>query len=300
MPNANIQTKILITGGKGQLGQCIKTVLENTKPSLSAIWVDADEMDISSKTSVESFFKKHPDISHCINAAAYTAVDKAEEEEDLAYKVNVLGVENLVEFCQKLDIQLIHISTDFVFGGKNHKAYKEDEQIFPLNIYGKTKSDGEEVVLDNLPSGIVVRTSWLYSQFGKNFVKTMIRLGKEKGNLGVVADQIGTPTYGEDLANFLLKIVEKTIDKAHKLGGVYHFSNEGVASWYDFAHAIFDIYGISVQLRPLKTQEYPTPAQRPHFSVLDKSKAKETFGIEIRHWRDALTDCIKKLKNLEE
>jgi dTDP-4-dehydrorhamnose reductase len=294
-----IQTQILITGGKGQLGQSIKSVLENSKRSISAIWVDADEMDITKKESIKKFLEKYPSITHCINAAAYTAVDKAEEEEDLAYQVNVLGVENLVDVCQESDIQLIHISTDFVFGGKTHKAYKEDEQVFPLNIYGKTKSDGEQAILDNLPSGIVVRTSWLYSQFGKNFAKTMIRLGKEKGNLGVIVDQIGTPTYAEDLATFLLTIVEKTTEKNHNLGGLYHFSNEGVASWYDFAHAIFDVYGIEVKLRPLKTNEYPTPAKRPHFSVLDKSKAKETFGIEIRHWRDALKECIQKLKHLE-
>ncbi|MCS6833910.1 MAG: NAD(P)-dependent oxidoreductase, partial [Flammeovirgaceae bacterium] len=175
------------------------------------------------------------------------------------------------------------------------KPYQEEEQVFPINIYGKTKWEGEEAVLENCPTSIIVRTSWLYSEYGKNFVKTMLRLGKEKGSVGVIAEQYGTPTYGADLAKFLLLIVEKTLS-THSLQGIYHFSNEGAASWYDFAHAIFDLANLPVDLRPLKTSEYPTPAKRPSFSVLDKTKVKNTFGIRIRHWQDALKECIAALK----
>lgn len=285
---------ILVTGSNGQLGQSLKRILTESPVPPSVVWADKQQLDISQKEQVEAFFTENQ-FTHCINAAAYTAVDKAEEEEDLAYQVNTLGAENIAESCQKHHVQLIHLSTDFVFGGKVNKPYEEDEQVFPVNIYGKTKWEGEEAVQENCPNSLIVRTSWLYSEFGKNFVKTMIRLGKEKGKVGVIAEQYGTPTYAIDLARFLWLLVEKTT-AAHALQGVYHFSNEGAASWYDFAHAIFEYAELSVDLRPLKVSEYPTPAKRPCFSVLDKTKAKNTFDLKIRHWRDALKECVARLK----
>ncbi|MEN7546665.1 dTDP-4-dehydrorhamnose reductase [Rapidithrix thailandica] len=282
---------ILVTGAHGQLGEEIKRHCQ--KEGRVLVFTDHTDLDITDVRAINSFFEKYT-FDCCINAAAYTAVDKAEEDVEKAFLVNAKAPEALAGICKEYDCQLIHISTDFVFDGKTSVPYQEEDATAPLSVYGKSKREGEQAVMATHPGAWIFRTSWLYSTQGSNFVKTMLRLGKEKEQLGVIADQIGTPTYAKDLALLLDRALDISKEEGVP-GGVYHFSNEGVASWYDFAHAIFEYSGTKVQLLPINTLQYPTPATRPNYSVMDKTKVKETFRISIRHWREALNECINQL-----
>jgi dTDP-4-dehydrorhamnose reductase len=280
---------IVVFGASGQLGQCLKSVAE--AQGITAIYFPAEsEADILNKDAIKQIFDTYKP-AWCINCAAYTAVDKAEGDIDLARKINKTGVENLSTLCLEYNSVLIHTSTDFVFKGDKPVPLNESDIAEPVNMYGLTKLEGEIAVTDNLEKYYIVRTSWLYSEYGNNFVKTMLKLGGERNELKIIADQIGTPTYAMDLADCILQIISAK-DKTY---GTYHYSNEGVASWYDFAKAIFDISGAKVKVLPIKTSEYPLPAVRPAYSVMDKTKIKQTFGIEIRYWRDSLITCISKL-----
>lgn len=280
---------ILVTGGKGQLATCIKDVTKDIN-DLNFIYVDLDQLDITDLNEVNTFFLNN-EFSYCINCAAYTAVDNAETNKDIAEKVNVLGARNLANACKSNQSVLIHISTDFVFDGLQTDFYTEEDKENPLSIYGLTKLQGEIAIAESLKEHFILRTSWLYSEYGQNFLKTMLRLGAERDSLGVVVDQIGTPTYAKDLALIVLKIIVK--DKADF--GTYHYSNEGVASWYDFAKAIFEESNMLVKLNPIKSDAYPTPAVRPKFSVMDKSKIKSVWSLEIPYWRDSLKECLLKM-----
>ncbi|MFS4455326.1 dTDP-4-dehydrorhamnose reductase [Maribacter sp. 2304DJ31-5] len=282
--------KILVTGGNGQLATCIKDMAIGLN-GYGFIYVDLDELDITKQAEVNSFFESE-NISFCVNCAAYTAVDKAETEREIAVSVNETGAQNLAKACNKYDAGLIQISTDFVFDGKKSSPYIEEDSTKPLGVYGLTKLKGEQEVVRFLPNSFIIRTSWLYSEHGQNFLKTMLRLGSERDNLNVVADQIGTPTYAGDLAQIILKII--TEDRTEY--GIYHYSNEGVASWYDFTKAIFRLEQIDCRVNPIRTDAYPTPAKRPAFSVMDKAKIKKEMDIEIPHWRDSLMKCLQKAR----
>jgi dTDP-4-dehydrorhamnose reductase len=280
---------ILVTGAKGQLGSELKK-LHHSLEKYHFFFADFEELDITDEEVVRDFFRYNK-ISHCINCAAYTAVDKAENEAYKAEVLNAKAVRLLTEQCAEQNATLIHISTDYVFDGKNYTPYTEVDVANPINVYGKTKFLGEQMALSKNPKTIVIRTSWLYSTFGNNFVKTMLRLAETTPSISVVADQVGTPTYAEDLARAILQIINTSLPHF----GIYHYSNEGVASWYDFAHAIFQIKKLSINLIPIKTEAYPTPAKRPAYSILDKSKIKQTFRLTIPHWRESLEKCLKSL-----
>ena len=280
---------IVVFGASGQLGQCLKSVAE--VQGITAIYFPAEsEADILNKDAIKQIFDTYKP-AWCINCAAYTAVDKAEGDIDLARKINKIGVENLSILCLEYNVVLIHTSTDFVFKGDKSAPLNESDVAEPINVYGLTKLEGEQAVTKSLEKYYILRTSWLYSEYGNNFVKTMLKLGGERAELKIIADQIGTPTYAMDLADCILQIIS-TKDKVY---GTYHYSNEGVASWYDFAKAIFDISEAKVKVLPIKTSEYPLPAVRPSYSVMDKTKIKQVFGIEIPYWRDSLITCISKL-----
>ncbi len=280
---------ILVTGANGQLGSAIKDNVHGVV-NCNIYFTDVEELDISkSKEIIDYLLEK--DIDVVINCAAYTAVDRAEEDSDRAQLVNATAVNSIVKACEIAKARLIHVSTDYVFNGEQYKPLTEDMVVRPLGVYGITKREGEEYVLNSQIESIIIRTSWLYSSYGNNFVKTMMRLGKEKEELGVIFDQVGTPTYADDLAVFILQIINNQ-KKLDEFGKVYHFSNEGVASWYDFAIAIMEISKIDCKVKPLRTEDYPTPAKRPHYSIMDKSKTKKTFNVEIPYWRDSLKKCI--------
>ncbi|MDO8952616.1 MAG: dTDP-4-dehydrorhamnose reductase [Draconibacterium sp.] len=286
--------KILITGAYGQLGNEIK-VLSVTFPDWQFLFTDVDALDITNESALEIWFQNNkPD--YIINCAAYTAVDKAETDSETAEKVNSLAPKLLAKFSKKFDTKLIHISTDYVFDGESFTPYSEEAEVNPKSVYGESKLKGEQNCFEENSDTIVIRTSWLYSTFGNNFVKTMLRLGKERGQLNVVFDQVGTPTYAADLANALLSIIQISERQPEKfVPGIYHYSNEGVASWYDFAKAVFEISDVKCIVLPVRSVEFPTPAKRPNFSVLDKLKIKNVFGVIIPYWRDSLKDCIQKL-----
>ena len=286
--------KILITGAYGQLGNELN-VLSNQYPEWQFLFTDADTLDITDENAVELFFQTHlPGV--VINCAAYTAVDKAETDTETAWKINALAPGILARAAKKTDSKLIHISTDYVFDGTACQPLTETVDVNSTGVYGKTKLEGEQNCRSENPETLIIRTSWLYSSFGNNFVKTMLRIGKEKVRLNVVFDQIGTPTFAADLASAILSIIKKSEEKPEKfVPGIYHYSNEGVASWYDFAQAIFEIANINCQISPVRTVDFPTPARRPAFSVLDKSKIKNTFGIKIPYWRESLITCMEKL-----
>ena len=282
--------KILVTGVKGQLGYDVVKELE--KRGHTAIGTDVDNMDITDANATRTFIKE-AGADAVIHCAAYTAVDLAEDNVELCNRINVDGTRNIAEVCKELDIKMIYISTDYVFDGCGHRPYLEDDPTNPQTVYGRTKLEGEEAVIRTCAGSMVVRTAWLYSTFGNNFVKTMLRLGKERETLGVVFDQVGSPTYARDLAAFILTAIDRGI-----VPGVYHYTNEGVCSWYDFTRAIHRIAGIEekdCKVRPILTEEYPVPAPRPHFSVLDKQKVKNTYGIDIPWWEDSLKECLKEL-----
>ena len=286
--------KILVTGAYGQLGNEIK-VLETRFSGWKFLFTDIDTLDICDEIAVNKYLiQNKPD--YIINCAAYTAVDKAENDFETAKKVNELAPKILAKYSKIISTKFIHISTDYVFDGETFTPYTEEEDVNPKSVYGETKLNGERNSIEENSQTIIIRTSWLYSSFGNNFVKTMFRLGNERDKLNVVFDQVGSPTYAADLANSILEIisvVEKNPEKF--VPGIYHFSNEGVASWFDFANAIFEISAIKCNVSPVRSDEFPTPAKRPNFSVLDKSKIKNSFGIEIPYWRDSLKICIQKL-----
>ena len=282
---------ILVTGCNGQLGNEIQ-LLEREYPQHQWYNTDVQELDITDVKAIRQFVLEHQ-IDGIINCAAYTAVDKAEEQEELCTKLNAEAPAYLASAVGSRGGWMIQISTDYVFDGTSHVPYVEDDDTCPNSVYGRTKLVGELNVQKLCEKSMIIRTAWLYSTFGNNFVKTMIRLGKERSELGVIFDQIGTPTYAHDLAHVIMTVVRKGI-----VPGVYHFTNEGVISWYDFAKAIHRIAGIKTcHVRPLHTAEYPTPARRPHYSVLDKTKIKKVYGIEIPYWEESLRDCIEKLKS---
>ena len=281
--------KILITGCNGQLGNEMQ-LLEKENPQHTYFNTDVAELDITDQKAIEMFVSENA-IDGIVNCAAYTAVDKAEENQDLCMKLNATAPDYLAQAIEKRDGWMIQISTDYVFDGTNHKPYTEADSVCPNSTYGRTKLAGEQAVMAGCKKSMIIRTAWLYSTFGNNFVKTMIRLGKEKPELGVIFDQIGTPTYARDLAVAIFAAINQGI-----VPGIYHFSNEGVISWYDFTKAIHRIAGITTcRVRPLHTEEYPTPANRPHYSVLDKTKIKQTYGIEIPYWEESLVECVKLL-----
>lgn len=278
---------ILVTGANGQLGNEMRVVAVEQK-QLAYYFTDVAELDICNEQAVEHFVAERA-IDCIVNCAAYTNVNKAEEDAVLCDKLNHLAPANLARVAAKYRIGLVHVSTDYVFNGEHHVPYREDDATCPNSVYGTTKLAGEEAIRTIHPEAVIIRTAWLYSSFGNNFVKTMLRLGKEREELGVVFDQIGTPTYARDLARAIQHIIGSDV-----VPGIYHYSNEGVCSWYDFTKAIFDLAGISTCcLKPLHTDEYPTLAARPHYSVLDKTKIKQTYGVEVPHWIDSLRECMK-------
>jgi len=284
-------SNIVVFGASGQLGQCFKN-LANKERIENIYFPTEDEANILDNDALKKTFQTYKP-SYSINCAAYTAVDKAEDEPEIALKINKTGVESLSRFCAANQSTLIHISTDFVFKGDVSTPRNEESATVPLNVYGHSKLQGEQVVEALLQKYFIIRTGWLYSEYGNNFVKTMLRLGTERDELKVIADQAGTPTYGMDLAACIMRII-KTGNEAY---GVYHYSNEGIASWYDFAKAIFEISETPVKVFPVKTEEYVTKAIRPAYSVMDKSKIKKTLNTEIPYWRDSLMSCINNLKS---
>lgn len=279
---------ILVTGANGQLGSEIRALHANYPYNF--FFTDKTELDITDKNAAEEFIER-TGVDTIINCAAYTAVDKAETDKENTDRINHLAVKNLAEISKKRDIQLIHISTDYVFDGKNYKPYNEDDTPNPNGIYGKTKLEGEKAMMQiNPKDSVIIRTSWVYSSYGTNFVKTMLRLGKEKESLGVIFDQVGTPTYARDLAKAVLEILPNI--KNEKVE-IYNYSNEGVLSWYDFAKEIMRMAKLNCKIDPIETKEYPTPAERPHYSLLNKSKIKKEFDITIPFWKDSLDECLK-------
>lgn len=278
--------KILITGANGQLGSELRKVLDPAFPA-QVIYTDVAQLDLTDAKAVESFVLNN-DITHIVNCAAYTAVDRAEEEKMLCASINTDAVKNLALAADKNGAKIIHISTDYVFDGTNHRPYKEADKVNPISQYGTSKRKGETALLALSPEAIIIRTAWLYSSMGNNFVRTMLRLAENNKEIRVISDQIGTPTYARDLAVAILSILQ-----SHQwVPGVYHYTNEGAASWYDFAKAIFRIAGKSVKVVPIPTEDYPTPAARPFYSILDKSRIKATYGIEIPHWEESLAECL--------
>lgn len=280
---------ILVTGCNGQLGNEIQ-LLEKGNGKHVFFNTDVNELDITDENAINAFVDAN-NIDGIINCAAYTAVDKAESNEALCHTLNATAPGYLAAAMGKRGGWMVQVSTDYVFDGTKHTPYSETDPTCPDSVYGRTKLEGEQLVRQHCERALIVRTAWLYSIFGNNFVKTMIRLGKEKTKLGVIFDQIGTPTYARDLAVAIMTAMEKGI-----IPGIYHFSNEGVTSWYDFTKAIHRIVGISgCHVRPIHTEEYPTPARRPHYSVLDKTKIKATYNIEVPYWEESLAECISKL-----
>lgn len=282
----------IVFGASGQLGTCLQTIASR-KEIKNIIFLPEQEADILDLQKLKTVFETYQP-AYIINCAAYTAVDKAEDEVELARKINKTGAQNLAQYCKNYGATMVHVSTDFVFEGNHPNLLVETDIAQPINVYGLTKLEGEQDIEAILPQHFIIRTSWLYSEYGNNFVKTMLKLGAERDELKIIADQIGTPTYAIDLAEAILAIIASQKENY----GIYHYSNEGVTSWYDFAKGIFDISKTDVKVLPIRTAEYPTKAIRPLFSVMDKSKIKNTFGLEIPYWRDSLITCINNLNNL--
>ncbi|MEO3404448.1 dTDP-4-dehydrorhamnose reductase [Mucilaginibacter sp. CAU 1740] len=281
---------ILVFGAAGQLGQCLKKVALSSGIT-SIVFLPEAKANILNEALLSQVFEQYKP-THIINCAAYTAVDKAEDDIEQARSVNKTGGKNLAAQCKAHGTIMVHISTDFVFSGDTSTLLTENDATEPISIYGLTKLEGEHDIVATLPEHYIIRTSWLYSEYGNNFVKTMLKLGAERDELKIIADQIGTPTYAIDLAAAILKIITSNSGNY----GIYHYSNEGVTSWYDFAKGIFDLSGTQVKAFPIRTSEYPTRAKRPAFSVMDKAKIKETFSLEIPYWRDSLIVCLNALE----
>ena len=282
---------VLVTGANGQLGQSLQFIASNY-PAIQFVFCAASDLDITNKQNCQAVFSKYKP-NYCINTAAYTAVDKAESEPEKAKLINVIGAKNLAEVCNQFSAKLLHVSTDFVFDGNSTNPYTEKDIPNPTGVYGQTKLDGEKAIQETFDNYFIIRTSWVYSQFGNNFMKTMLRLASERDTISVVNDQIGTPTNAVDLAEVLMKIIchPELVEGQHPTSnnfGIYNFSNEGQCSWYDFAKKIFEIHKIKINLLPIPTASYPTPAKRPKYSVLDKSKIKMVFGVKGKDWEDSL------------
>ena len=286
---------VLVTGSTGQLGQSIQHI-QHQYPLLKLTFVSSKELDLCDQNAVTGYFDKNH-FEAIINCAAYTAVDKAESDTLLADKINHLAVKQLAEIAKQQNSVFIHVSTDYVFNGKNYKPYLETDAPNPQGVYGESKLNGELAFEAVGVLGCIIRTSWVYSEYGNNFVKTMQRLGSQKESLSVIYDQVGSPTYAGDLANAILVIVQsKSLRTSVLIPQVYHYSNEGVCSWYDFAKTIFGFSDIDCRVNPIETKDYPTPAERPHYSLLNKAKIKHDFELEIPYWKDSLQKCIKRLQ----
>ena len=283
--------KILVTGANGQLGQCLQKISSQFE-EFEFIFTDSETLDITIKEEVNDFFWQNaPDF--CINAAAYTAVDLAETEVEKAFLVNADGTENLAEVCAENNAQFIHVSTDYVFDGENNLAYTEEDFTNPLGVYGASKLAGDELALEVNPCSVILRTSWVYSEFGKNFVKTMLSLFATKEELNIVADQFGQPTNANDLAEAIMKIT-----KSEKITpGIFNFSNLGRISWFDFAEKIAELSDAKIKLNAIETSQYPTPAKRPKNSVLDLGKISKTYAVPLKPWEESLEDCVQILQN---
>jgi len=286
------QITILITGSNGQLGSEIRA-LESGYPTFDLTFIDIEDLDLTSRDDVSAFFKERK-FDYVINCAAYTAVDKAESDEETAFRVNADAVGLLGEVTARYDTRVIHVSTDYVFDGSANRPYAEDDKVNPVSVYGRSKLKGEELLLESNPDSMIIRTAWLYSRYGNNFVKTMLRLGKERDELRVVFDQVGSPTCAADLAEAILTIIKKTEAGMNDfVTGVYHYSNEGAISWYDFAYHILGLSGTECKIIPVLSDEYPVPAPRPAYSVLNKGKIKEIYGIEVPYWYDSLKRMLE-------
>ncbi len=283
--------KILVTGANGQLGNELKQLSVNY-PQFDFTFLNRDELPLNDIEKIESYFKEHQ-YDFLINCAAYTAVDKAESEKELAFSINATAVGKLAAICSKSNTKFIHLSTDYVFDGKANVPYKETDATNPQSVYGASKLEGERLVMNENSDSIIIRTSWVYSAFGKNFVKTMLRLFQEKEEINVVNDQFGSPTYARDLAKAIMQI----ITSGQWYHGIFNFSNNGIISWFDFANAIKRISGSNCKINPIPTSSYSTPAKRPAWSVLEKSKIQQHFGIQFRNWEESLAECIKEIKN---
>lgn len=281
--------RILVTGAHGQLGNALQRELAGDD-NIEAIFTDVDTLDITDPSALNRFLEDNP-VEMVVNCAAYTAVDKAESDDLRAAAINTGAVGNLGQAAAKYGFKVIHISTDYVFSGEHFRPYEENDEPYPQSIYGRTKLEGEGLLKSFCKDTLIIRTAWLYSEFGNNFVKTMLRLAGEKDEINVVCDQIGTPTYAGDLAAAIHAVI--SYDKWQP--GIYHFTDEGVASWYDFTKAIFEIAGKDTKVNPIRTSQYPTPAKRPMYSVLSKNKIKQNFGITIPYWRESLKKCLERL-----
>jgi dTDP-4-dehydrorhamnose reductase len=285
---------VLITGANGQIGRELQA-LQSEFPSIQFIPVDRATLDLTQSAEVERFLNETT-FDACINCAAYTAVDKAEQEQELAYSINADAAEQLAKICQAKGAAFIHYSSDYVYNNGLDRPLLETDPTTPQSVYAQSKLAGDLRVMAAHQEALVFRTSWVYSSFGHNFVKTMLRLGKERDLLRIVNDQIGTPTYARDIARMTLQLLLRGWPANQ--GGIYNYSNEGVCSWYDFTKAIFDLNGIGCKVEPIPSSEYPTPAARPHFSVLNKSKIKSAFGLDIPYWRDSLLECLELLTHI--
>lgn len=283
---------ILVTGANGQLGNSIR-LLAKHYPQYNFLFTDVDTLDITDPQAVGKAIKDNQ-VDYVVNCAAYTAVDKAEDDEELCRRLNSYAVGVLGKAAHEAGAKMVHVSTDYVFSGTGYLPYKETDETRPVSVYGRTKLAGEQILQEVCPEAVIIRTAWLYSEFGSNFVKTVLRLGKERDELRFVFDQIGTPTYAGDLAAAVMAVVTAD-EKGAYVPGIYHYSNEGVCSWYDFTIKILEIAGISSRVFPIETKEYPTKAVRPPYSVLNKSKIKQTYGIAIPHWEASLRVCLEKL-----
>ena len=289
--------KIVVTGANGQLGRSIRQLSVEHR-ELDFIFTDIDSLDIGNRDAVLAFAETHP-VDFIVNCAAYTAVDKAEEEEEQCRRINTDAVAYLGEAAQHIGAHILHVSTDYVFGGDSYMPYQESDPVSPTSVYGRTKLAGEKALSAVCPDAIIVRTAWLYSEYGHNFMKTMLRLGAERPEIRVVNDQIGSPTYAGDLAEAILSLLEKE-RQGEQNSGIYHYTNEGVCSWYDFAHSIIRIAGLPAKVIPIPTREYPTAAKRPAYSVLSKEKIKREYHWVIPHWEDSLRKCLANMNVVKE
>ena len=289
--------KIVVTGANGQLGRSIRRLSVEHR-ELDFVFTDIDSLDIGNRDAVLAFAETHP-VDFIVNCAAYTAVDKAEEEEEQCRRINTDAVAYLGEAAQHIGARILHVSTDYVFGGDSYMPYQENDPVSPTSVYGRTKLAGENALSAVCPDAIIVRTAWLYSEYGHNFMKTMLRLGAERPEIRVVNDQIGSPTYAGDLAEAILSLLEKE-RQGEQNSGIYHYTNEGVCSWYDFAHSIIRIAGLPAKVIPIPTREYPTAAKRPAYSVLSKEKIKREYHWVIPHWEDSLRKCLANMNVVKE
>jgi len=289
--------KILVTGKNGQLGKSIQKIVSNEKQVNEFVFVGRGELDFSQEEGIASYFNNNK-FDIIINCASYTKVDKAEEEQELANQINHLAVKQLAEIAKKQKTKLMHVSTDYVFSGKSDESYVETDKTNPVNIYGETKLAGEKALQAiMLTNAIIIRTSWVYSEYSNNFVDTMLRLGEDRDKLNVVNDQVGSPTYATDLANAILKIIDSTgYQTKSPATEIYHYSNKGKVSWYEFAKEIFDLADIHCAVKPIATKQYPTPAKRPKNTLMNKAKITETFSVDIPNWKKSLNTCITTLK----